>query len=521
MFRDGFPEALPADEDKPTTSEVPQTTAPVFVQAALRRFQRDNNILALLDEEGLRRVAALAEHQVRPKDDLIIRQGDPGDGFYFLVEGQVRVTLEEKGGAEVARINAGGFFGEMALLNDQPRSATVWTVGPTTLLWFRKDEFLPLLDEYPVIREILSGVALQRTEENLWAVLFDDETVNKSLEIIEDDDDDADAIDHMVIERDDRPDTVRTEPLDESGLERVRYTGEAEDDADHEPDELAVDRADRADDHYVEPEPVTVRDGDDTRPTPRVEKEAPRIDATRPDMPRPELTRSEPGWHRWVSAPVGAAFAAGLLIGVLVGPTFTSSPADEALVGGGYDVEPEIPAGVVTPERPALELEEPDSALPLRPGEGEPKDGEEPVLKASPIPEEPLGHLDPKPAGTSAEVAERKRLRRWLMNAFSKGNYESAARVGNELRGKFEVDWETHFKTAEAERMSGQPAAALASYLYFVSAYPTNAYADDARFRAAEILEQLGHVDEAREYLTVVAEDEESNFQKQAAAKLR
>ena len=165
----------------PVPDSTPSTPVKVFVQAVLKRYQRDNRALSVLDEQGIQRMAAVADNRSFETGALVIRQGDEGDGFYLVVEGQVRVTLAEKGNKEVARIDQGGFFGEMALLSDQKRSASVWTVGPSTLLWFDKQKFMPLLHDYPTMREVLSGVALKRTEENLWRVLFDDEEVQRSL----------------------------------------------------------------------------------------------------------------------------------------------------------------------------------------------------------------------------------------------------------------------------------------------------------------------------------------------------
>lgn len=168
--------SVPADN-----AIVASSSSGVFALAALKRFQRDNTLLSVVDEAGLARMAELAAHELRMSDEQIITEGDAGTGFYLVVEGQVRVTLAEKNNQEIARIGAGGFFGEMAMLSDRKRSASVWSVGPTTLLYFAREQFLPLLDAYPTLREVLSGVALKRTEENLWRTLFEDDDVQRSI----------------------------------------------------------------------------------------------------------------------------------------------------------------------------------------------------------------------------------------------------------------------------------------------------------------------------------------------------
>lgn len=174
LFAERSPEAVEAD-----------LQTPVFVLAVLRRFERDSGMLQAFDEDGLRELADIAEHRSVPDGVKVIEQGEDGDGFYLVVEGQVRVTLAERDDAQIARIGPGGIFGEMALLNEKGRSASVWSTGSCTFLFFAKHRVLPLLDRYPDVREALSGVALRRTESNLWSVLFEEREVDETLAELE------------------------------------------------------------------------------------------------------------------------------------------------------------------------------------------------------------------------------------------------------------------------------------------------------------------------------------------------
>lgn len=183
-----YPELIPETPASAVSPSKAASTVEVFTLSALKRFQRGSHPLALLDESGVSAMARVAEKHACSDGEIVIRQGDIGDSCYLVLEGQVRVTLREQADAEVARIGEGGFFGEMALLSDQPRSASVWAVGNTTLLRFSRSQFLPILESYPSLREMLSGVAIERSEENLWSVLLADDEVQESLAGLEDED---------------------------------------------------------------------------------------------------------------------------------------------------------------------------------------------------------------------------------------------------------------------------------------------------------------------------------------------
>ncbi len=78
-------------------------------------------------------VAELQLVQLEP-NEILFHEGDPGDALYVIVEGEVAVQAEGPPRVEMARLGPGAFIGEVALMTDQPRSATVMSLGDAELL---------------------------------------------------------------------------------------------------------------------------------------------------------------------------------------------------------------------------------------------------------------------------------------------------------------------------------------------------------------------------------------------------
>jgi CRP/FNR family transcriptional regulator, cyclic AMP receptor protein len=105
----------------------------------------------------LRRIAALADEVEAPKGKTLAREGDFGAEFFVVVEGTATATRR---GRKVATIGPGSFFGEMALLDEGPRAATVTADTDMVLLVLTSRAFSSLLNDVPsVSRRILRGMA--------------------------------------------------------------------------------------------------------------------------------------------------------------------------------------------------------------------------------------------------------------------------------------------------------------------------------------------------------------------------
>jgi MFS family permease len=101
--------------------------------------------LASLPETMLERLAAGIERVQVPAGEDVVRQGETGDHFYVVAEGELGVSVD---GAEIATLHDGDYFGEIALLRDVPRTATVRTRRDSTLLALERDDFLTAVNGY-------------------------------------------------------------------------------------------------------------------------------------------------------------------------------------------------------------------------------------------------------------------------------------------------------------------------------------------------------------------------------------
>ena len=105
-------------------------------------------------KNALQRVAALLESESFAEGDRIVRQGESGDSMYVIARGAVQILkeIDHQPPALLAILVAGGFFGEIALLAESPRTATVRAASPCTMLRLRRRNLETLMDVTPDIR---------------------------------------------------------------------------------------------------------------------------------------------------------------------------------------------------------------------------------------------------------------------------------------------------------------------------------------------------------------------------------
>jgi CRP-like cAMP-binding protein len=102
-------------------------------------------------------IARLADEIDLPEGKTLMREGDRGREFFVLVEGSAEVR---RGKRKVSTLGGGDFFGEIALVSQRPRTATVTTTSPARTLVVTEQSFRSLLDRAPdVQRKVLQALA--------------------------------------------------------------------------------------------------------------------------------------------------------------------------------------------------------------------------------------------------------------------------------------------------------------------------------------------------------------------------
>jgi CRP-like cAMP-binding protein len=128
-----------------------------------------------IDPGKLRLLAFISERMTFRPGEVICTQGEAGDSAFIILDGQADVLVESGGGSQrkVAEIRKNDVVGEMSLLCDVPRTATVAASSDVTALTISKDNFFRILQEFPEVSlEIMRVLArrLERTTRDLAEV---------------------------------------------------------------------------------------------------------------------------------------------------------------------------------------------------------------------------------------------------------------------------------------------------------------------------------------------------------------
>jgi len=131
----------------------------IFWRNIFRRKDKDDGLKPLLrrtplfsnlSDRELEKVERIVHRRTYSGGEVIFRQGDVGVGMYVIKSGGVDIVYRADGLTQkLAHLEAGDFFGEMALLDESPRSASAVACGPTEAIGFFRPDLLDLVERAP------------------------------------------------------------------------------------------------------------------------------------------------------------------------------------------------------------------------------------------------------------------------------------------------------------------------------------------------------------------------------------
>jgi len=127
------------------------------------------DLVRSLPPEDMEDLLVCVQQMTRSAGSVIFEQGDAGDALFFIDSGKVDISITHPGGTrkEIAHLEEGASFGEMALLTGEPRTATVSAATDVSLLKIAKEHFDELVDRSPAIRLAIERLNAQRLTDNV------------------------------------------------------------------------------------------------------------------------------------------------------------------------------------------------------------------------------------------------------------------------------------------------------------------------------------------------------------------
>ncbi|HWH39284.1 MAG TPA: Crp/Fnr family transcriptional regulator [Usitatibacter sp.] len=120
-----------------------------------------------LSDHELDLVRAVASEKTYPKNAVVLTEGEAGDSLYMIQSGKVKVFIGDEEGREIILkiLGPGSFFGEMSMIDKQPRSASVTTLETSTFLVLQHAAFEKCVEQAPTIGNMVMQILAQRVRE--------------------------------------------------------------------------------------------------------------------------------------------------------------------------------------------------------------------------------------------------------------------------------------------------------------------------------------------------------------------
>ncbi len=150
-------------------SQVTRTSRTPLDRSAIADLLMQVPLFAALEQADGESLAGLLSARRFSSGQPIFLQGDPGEEMYLVLEGKVRISFESLSGRDItlAILGEGNFFGDMALLDGQPRSASVYAESACQMLVLRRVDFHSFLENSPAAaKSLLAFLSLRLRKSN-------------------------------------------------------------------------------------------------------------------------------------------------------------------------------------------------------------------------------------------------------------------------------------------------------------------------------------------------------------------
>lgn len=146
---------------------------------ANKAFLRQVSLLSDLSDNDLQKLETVVRERSFRKNEVIFHAQEPGSALFIIKRGRVKVSMDDRQGREIILrvLEAGDFFGEMSLLDGEPRSATVTALEPCQALVLFREQFLKFISNHPeVVMKMLTTLSrrLRKADEKISRLVFAD-----------------------------------------------------------------------------------------------------------------------------------------------------------------------------------------------------------------------------------------------------------------------------------------------------------------------------------------------------------
>ncbi len=154
---------------------IQSTVEDFYRQRVLARVLAITPVFEGVPPEARLALATKFQLKIFKKGEEIVREGEKGDTFYLIRSGTVRAFTRDihDGGktVDLGTMEDGDFFGEVALLTDKPRTATIVAESDVELMELTREDFMAILREYPSVKKVVEAYQKKRVQETIKALM--------------------------------------------------------------------------------------------------------------------------------------------------------------------------------------------------------------------------------------------------------------------------------------------------------------------------------------------------------------